>query len=219
MVIMPRLSGLKVDTHSKGFSMETYTGIKFRCMVRGKTFTFDGRLAQLNNWAFVLAELGLTPLHAGGAYGNQSFRSEPASLIITKSGMIPERDLIPDNYVCIEEFDEESRTFFIRGTSDPSSESILHYCIYKEFLSVGAIMHGHSKLLEHYATRLEIPVTSTFQPYGTYELANSAVNLLQGKNGFILLKDHGFVAVEKDIDSTGNLVLDYYGKLVSLLRK
>jgi ribulose-5-phosphate 4-epimerase/fuculose-1-phosphate aldolase len=199
--------------------METYTGIKFRCTVRGRTFTFDRRLAQLNNWAFVLAELGLTPLHAGGAYGNQSFRSGPASLIVTKSGMIPERDLIPENYVCIEEFDEESRTFFIRGTSTPSSESILHYCIYKEFPSVGAIMHGHSKLLEEYAKRLEIPITSTFQPYGTHELAESAVNLLQGKNGFILLKDHGFVAIEKDIDSTGNLVLDYYEKLVSLLRK
>lgn len=199
--------------------MEIYTGIKFRCTRSNSIFTFDKRLAELNTWTFILAGLGLTPLHPGGAFGNQSYRTGPDSLIITKSGMIPEKDLAPDNYVHIERFDEESRTFLFRGTGDPSSESILHYSLYQEFPHAGAIMHGHSKLLEHYAINLEIPVTSKFEPYGTVELAESAVRLLQGKNDFILLKDHGFVAIGKDIDSTGNLVLDYYSKLISLLKK
>jgi ribulose-5-phosphate 4-epimerase/fuculose-1-phosphate aldolase len=199
--------------------VEIYTGIKFRCTRSSDTFTFDKRLTDLNTWAFILAGLGLTPLHPGGAYGNQSYRTGPTSLLITKSGMVPEKDLSPDNYVYIEGFDEESRTFFLRGTQDPSSESILHYSLYKEFPHAGAIMHGHSKLLEHYAVNLEIPVTSKFEPYGTVELAESAVRLLQGRSDFILLKDHGFVAIGKDVDSTGNLVLDYYGKLISLLKK
>ena len=199
--------------------MEIYTGVKFKCLKGGSTFAFDERLAELNAWAFILAELGLTPVHPGGAYGNQSYRSGPSSLIITKSGMIPERGLVPDNYVHIDGFDKDSGTFFIRGMSNPSSESILHYCIYREFADVGAIMHGHSQLLEQFAVHLEIPVTSTFLPYGTFELAESAVELLQSGAGFILLKNHGFVAIDKDVDSTGNLVLDYYGKLITLLRK
>jgi L-fuculose-phosphate aldolase len=199
--------------------VEIYTGIKFKCTRSTGTFTFDERLADLNTWAFILAGLGLTPLHPGGAYGNQSYRTGPASLIITKSGMVPGKDLIPDNYVHIEGFDEESRTFLLRGSQNPSSESILHYSLYKEFPHVGAIMHGHSRLLEIYAANLEIPVTPKFEPYGTLELAESAVQLLRDGGDFILLKDHGFVAIGKDIDSTGNLVLDYSGRLISLLKK
>jgi ribulose-5-phosphate 4-epimerase/fuculose-1-phosphate aldolase len=200
-------------------NMEIYTGVKFQYHKDHSTFAFDERLAELNTWAFTLAGLGLTPIHPGGAYGNQSYRMGRSSLIITKSGMIPEKDLVPDNYVCIEEFNEERRIFFIQGMHDPSSESILHYFIYKRFEDVGAIMHGHSGLFEQHATKLEIPVTSTFQPYGTFELAESAVELLQDKAGFIFLKGHGFVAAGKDIKTTGNLVLEYYGKLIALLRK
>jgi ribulose-5-phosphate 4-epimerase/fuculose-1-phosphate aldolase len=215
---MQKLPGLRMHPLER-ISMEIYTGIKFRCTRRTGIFTFDKRLADLNTWAFILAGLGLTPLHPGGAYGNQSYRTGPTSLIITKSGMIPEKDLIPDNYIHIEGFDEKSKAFFFRGTGEPSSESILHYSLYKELPHVGAVMHGHSKLLEHYAVNLEIPVTSKFEPYGTFELAESALGLLRGRDDFILLKDHGFVAIGKDIDSTGNLVLDYYGRLISLLKK
>jgi ribulose-5-phosphate 4-epimerase/fuculose-1-phosphate aldolase len=199
--------------------MEIYTGVKFKCLRKSGAFAFDERLAALNTWAFILAGLGLTPVHPGGAYGNQSYRSGSSSLIITKSGMIPEKDLLPDNYVHIDGFDKGSGTFFIQGKSNPSSESILHYYIYREFTEIGAIMHGHSLLLEQYAANLAIPVTSTFQPYGTFELAESAVEILQSGAGFILLKNHGFVAIDKDIDSTGNLVLEYYGKLIALLKK
>jgi L-fuculose-phosphate aldolase len=199
--------------------MEIYTGVKFKCLKCGSTFAFDERLAQLNTWAFILAGLGLTPVHQGGAYGNQSYRSGESSLIITKSGMIPETDLMLENYVLIERFDKQGGTFHTKGVSNPSSESILHYSIYREFPDVGAIMHGHSKLLEQYATDLAIPVTTTFQPYGTSDLAESAVDLLQSGTGFILLKNHGFVATGKDIDATGNLVLDYCATLIALLKK
>jgi ribulose-5-phosphate 4-epimerase/fuculose-1-phosphate aldolase len=198
--------------------MEIYTGVKFKCLKHDSTFAFDERLSRLNTWAFILAGLGLTPVHPGGAYGNQSYRLGGTSIIITKSGMIPEMDLVPENYVLIEGLDKQGGTFHIRGVSDPSSESMLHYSIYREFSEVGAIMHGHSRLLEQYATELAIPVTTTFQPYGTSALAESAVMLLRSGTGFILLKDHGFVSTGKDIEATGNLVLDYCAQLIALLK-
>ena len=198
--------------------MEIYTGIKFKCLQCGDTFPYDLRLAQLNAWAFILAGLGLTPVHPEGAYGNQSYRLGDTSLIITASGMTPEKDLAPENYVLIESLDEQGG-FHTKGVRKPSSESLLHYSIYREFPETGAIMHGHSRLLEQYATDLAIPVTTTFQPYGTSALAESAVGLLREGTGFILLKDHGFVATGKDIDATGQAVLEYYERLIAVLKK
>jgi ribulose-5-phosphate 4-epimerase/fuculose-1-phosphate aldolase len=201
-----------------GKNMEIYTGVKFKCLQSGSTFPYGLRLAQLNAWAFILAGLGLTPVHPGGAYGNQSYRLDDTSLIITASGMTPEKDLVPENYVLIEGLDEQGG-LHTKGVRKPSSESLLHYSIYREFPDAGAIMHGHSRLLEQYATNLAIPVTTTFQPYGTSALAESAVDLLREGTGFILLKDHGFVATGKDIDTTGKVVLDYYERLIAVLKK
>ncbi|MDR3629647.1 MAG: class II aldolase/adducin family protein [Desulfocapsaceae bacterium] len=200
--------------------MEQYTGVKFACLSEGATFEFDERLARLNSWAFVLAGLGLTPVHAAGAYGNQSYRTGPASLVITKSGMIPEEALRAENFVLIEGFDEQLLTFRTRGPAEPSSESILHYAVYREFAHAGAIMHGHSGLLERHAEALSIPVTACFLPYGTEELADSAIDLLQAAGtDFIILKNHGFVAVGGDIDTAGRLVLEYCQRLIALLKQ
>ncbi len=199
--------------------MEKYTGIKFGCKKTGDRFVFDERLELLNTWAFVLAELGLTPVHPDGAYGNQSFRTDGEAMIITRSGMVPQKELAADNYVLIERFDGDSGDFFTKGKSDPSSESILHYMIYRELPSIEAIMHGHSKLLEQYAISLGIPVTTTFHPYGTVELAESAVGILKTQGPFILLKDHGFVAIGTDIDLTGRLILSHYQNLIETLLK
>jgi ribulose-5-phosphate 4-epimerase/fuculose-1-phosphate aldolase len=200
--------------------MENYAGVKFTCLTQGPTYDVDERLAALNSWAFILAGLGLTPVHATGAYGNQSFRMGDTSLIITRSGMIPSEDLLPENFVLIEGFDAQALTFRIRGTALPSSESILHYAIYQEFPQVRAIMHGHSQLLARYAEPLSIPVTAHFLPYGTTELADSAISLLHADPGadFIMLKNHGFVALGRDIESAGRVVLDYCGRLVELLK-
>jgi L-ribulose-5-phosphate 4-epimerase len=199
--------------------METYTGIKFKYVRNGNTFDFDQQLTELNNWAFIFSGLGLTPVHPGGAYGNQSYRVGDNSCMITKSGMTPKRDLSLDNYVLIEGFDCDEETFFIKGLCEPSSESILHFCIYRAFADVGAVLHGHSELFQQYAEKLAIPVTQTFIPYGTFALADSAVELLHTKTNLIQLRDHGFVAIGKDIHTAGNLVLDYYQRLIVLLKK
>ncbi len=199
--------------------METYTGAKFSCTRSGETFPYDERLALLNTWAFILAQLGLTPIHAKGAFGNQSYRTGDTSLIITRSGMIPEQELVLENYVLIEDFDRQSGIFSTRGKGEPSSESILHSILYHDFPGIGAIMHGHSRLFEQYAAELAIPVTSSFHPYGTIELAESALLLLRHRGDFIFLRDHGFVAVGRDLATTGNLVLTFYGRLVDLLRR
>lgn len=197
--------------------MEIYQGVKFQYTRVSKSFIWDQRLEILNHWTTLFTELGLAPLHGDGAYGNQSYRTSPSSFFITRSGMKPRKNLNPADYVHVTGFDSTNRTFTIEGTTIPSSESFLHNGLYEALPETNAILHGHSSLLSHYAEDLAIPVTQEFYDYGTPELAESALKMTGNNCVFFILKDHGFVALGKNIETAGKLTLDYYSELIKLI--
>jgi len=198
--------------------MEKYRGVKFNWQRIKSSFSFDQRLSALNRWAYLFSELGLTPVHPDGAFGNQSYRTGESSFVITKSGMKPEQALQQRNYSHVIGYEEETSTFLIEGEAIPSSECFLHNALYKSLPNVNAILHGHCTLLNSLAPQLSIPVTQTFQDYGTPELAESALELVNDSINFFILKDHGFVALAEDIDNAGKLTLKHYSNLINILK-
>ncbi len=95
--------------------METYQGVKFNHFKVKNDFNFDHRLTKLNQLAYLFSQLGLTPVHPEGAYGNQSYRTTSSSFIVTKSGMTPDNELVIDNYCEIAGYTAESTTFLTHG--------------------------------------------------------------------------------------------------------
>lgn len=197
--------------------METYTGIKFASTFIGTDFTADRRLDSLNRWVYILGELGLAPVHSQGAYGNHSYRDGDEAFVITRTGMVPSRDLVESDYcrVC---YNQEKKRFDVEGKHQPSSECFLHHHIYSNDLQVNTIMHGHSSLLIEYAEELGIPQTPDEHPYGTIELAESALTIMRRGGGFFIMKNHGFVAAGPSIDSTAGVVLHHFMKLLDHLQ-
>ena len=202
--------------------MERYQGVKFQHRVTKSTFEHDHRLANLNRWAYLFSQLGLTPVYsdgdAVGAYGNQSYRTGEKSFVITRSAMIPAKTLHLDNFCHIIDYHAHTTTFLSEGPSLPSSESFLHNALYQALPHVNAILHGHCTLLNSHADSLNIPVTQKFYDYGTPELAQSAVAILKPATLFFILRDHGFVALGEDIGSAGRLTLHYFAELIKLLQ-
>jgi L-ribulose-5-phosphate 4-epimerase len=198
--------------------MEKYQGVKFHYLQKNTTFSYDHRLPHLNRWAYLFSQLGLAPVHPGGAYGNHSYRTGETSFVITKSAMIPAEILQPEDFCHVIGFEKHSTTFITEGTAAPSSESFLHNALYQSLPHINAILHGHCSLLNIHARALNIPVTKKFHDYGTQELAESALSLVDQTTLFFILKDHGFVALGEDIDSAGKLTLNYFSELITLLR-
>jgi ribulose-5-phosphate 4-epimerase/fuculose-1-phosphate aldolase len=198
-------------------SMEHYSGVKFELRREAEYFAVDQRLSELNKWAFILGELGLAPVHAKGAYGNHSYRMDGNSFVITRSGMIPCMELLPENF-CLVDYCQKDRLFRVQGRNNPSSECFLHDAVYRNFPRIGAIMHGHSALLNAHAEALNIAVTSEEFPYGTRELAQSAIKLQGVGPSFFIMKKHGFVASGEDISGAASLVLHHFKGLVELLQ-
>ncbi len=197
--------------------MEIYEGVKFQCVQKKLNFDFDDRLHQLNNWVYLLSELGLTPLHPQGASGNHSYRSGKTSFVITKSGMVPEKKLVVGSYSSVLRCDEAKGVIY-SGQAQPSSESLLHHLVYLNYENLNCVMHGHSHLLLQYADNLALPVTHEYYAYGTSELAKSVLDVMDENNRFVILKDHGFVAVGESVRMAGKLVLKKYAELLRVLQ-
>lgn len=198
--------------------MEKYLGVKFKHKKVNPGFSYDSRLAKLNQWAYLLSELGLAPVHTAGAYGNHSYRVDHSSFVITKSGMQPAEKLQTENFCRIVNFEELTTTFEFEGTAAPSSESFLHRELYQALPEVNAILHGHCSLFNIHASALQLPTTTEFCEYGTMELAESALKLVTQSTRFFILRDHGFVALGEDIARAGKLTLTYFARLIELLK-
>lgn len=203
--------------------MENYQGVKFQYRQTTTSFAYDWRLPELNRWAHIFSQLGLAPVHAEGAFGNHSYRTDTISFVITKSAMIPAEILQPNDFCHVLGLDESTTcsttTFRTEGQCAPSSESFLHYLIYQTLPHINAILHGHCTLLNIHAEALHIPVTKKFHAYGTPELAQSALEIIDHKTSFFILKDHGFVALGEDIKAAGKLTLNYFSDLIRILQK
>ncbi len=198
--------------------MEKYEGVKFCSVNVGRSFKVENELVDLNRWTFILSELGLTPLHSSGASGNQSYRYKGESFCITKSGMVPQEHCVVENFCKVVDCNSETGEVFWQGDTHPSSESFLHHLIYDRFPSINCILHGHSSLFLKNAQKIALPVSKKYCDYGTVELGESALEVVGLKTPFIILKDHGFVAMGVTIQDAGKLVIDQLQLLLEYLK-
>lgn len=125
-------------------------------------------------------------------------------------GGIEENELI-----LVEGCDVEAQRVLYHGPMEPSSESIMHWLIYRNQLEARAIIHAH----DEFATRPEllagvVEESEREEPYGSVELARMAIATFQRTERIIVLRNHGYVAIGPDLDRTCDLVVDTHLKLL-----
>lgn len=190
-----------------------YSGIKFKVNYHKKEYSDDLRIDELIYWCRIFHEQGLAPPYPGGSYGNLSFRveSEKLPFLITASRIGLKNDLDKHSFVLILNCDLSAKTVTVSGNREPSSETLLHYAIYKQRPEIGAVFHGHCSLLLEKAKELNLSITAEKAEYGTLELINTVLCCLEQEN-FLILKDHGFLSLGKDMQEAGELSLQHLKK-------
>lgn len=195
---------------------EGYEGVRFMTTVVGRAPT-DTRIAELKLWCEVFHTHNLAPPYSGGSYGNLSFRVRPGAngFVITtsKTGL----NVLADN--CFSEvlyIDLGKGIVYASGTKEPSSESMVHYVIYRERPDVGAVFHGHSLEILASANALRVPETEREAPYGTLDLVEEVLNVLNKEN-FLTMKNHGFLSLGKTMQEAGELAMRMHRQAVRVL--
>ena len=191
--------------------MDGYVGVKFRaiqCSEEAPPET-SGFYTLFKRICDRLKVHDMTPANAG----NLSIRYRDG-LIITASGSnlgnFEENELI-----FVKKCRVEDELVLYHGPIKPSSESIMHWLIYKKRPEAAAVIHAH----DEFATCSELLVgeieeSNREESYGSVELANMAIEMFSRTEKIFVLKNHGYIAVGPDLDSTSDLVVDTHLRLL-----
>lgn len=171
---------------------------------------YNIHINELIKWGRVFAREGLLEHGNEEKAGNLSFRGR-GSIFITASG-VDLAKLTKRNFVEVLGWGSGKKCEFVfaRGGKEPSSESIMHFEIYRARKDAKFIFHGHSGKILRNAKKLGLPCTKNKKPYGTTALVWGAVSALEkkGKPNFLVLKGHGFVSLGKNASAAGNQALE-----------
>lgn len=193
---------------------EEYRGVKFSIDFLQKVSpNLSPNLVKLIKWCQLFDHHKLAPPYPGGSAGNLSFRIKPNNpdFIITGSRIGLKNNLSEKHFVQVTNVRFSDKIIEAKGLIEPSSESMLHWAIYQQRPDVNAIFHGHSQAIMDKAKQQNWITTNVEVPYGTTELVDEVIGVL-GILKFIIIKNHGFLSLGKNIDATGNRCLEYLQK-------
>jgi L-fuculose-phosphate aldolase len=176
---------------------EVYKGVKFRTLFEGAHFEYSEERNKIIQELSKLKEKGLLDRNNG----NISVRAGKG-MVITPTGKSMD-DIVESDLVYVKGTNESAKLVMAVGTKQPSSESIMHWLIYENYPKVGAVLHFHDTTL--LKRNDEFAETEVFHHYGTLELAHEVLKTLK-KSKFIIIKDHGALAIGKDLEACHKLL-------------
>ncbi len=188
---------------------EVHRGVRFRTEFLSPAVPTGSRLEELKFWCSEFHQRNFAPPYGAFSQGNLSFRVRPGenAFIISGSQVGWKDRLTDDKFVTVQDCDLEKGIIFADGTRDPSSESMLHYAIYRAREDVQAIFHGHSRELLISESRMNLPETRERAPYGSIELVRGVMEIL-GNANFILIRKHGFISLGRSMIEAGERAIE-----------
>ena len=190
---------------------EIHGGVKFRTELLSAAAPADARLEELKAWCAEFHRRGFAPPYGEFSQGNLSFRTRPGenAFIITGSQVGWKYQLADDRFVTVHGCDMERGIVSASGTRDPSSESMLHFAVYRARKDVQAVFHGHSREILLCADKLNLPETRKEAPYGSMELVRGVMEVL-GDADFVLIRGHWFISLGASMKEAGQRAIDVH---------
>lgn len=182
--------------------------VKFKTNFVSHNEVVDERLEELKKWCDVFRKQGLAPVENGFSCGNLSFRTQKHKneFIITASGISAQAPLTDNAFSKVVAVDLDKMLIKAQGPREPSSESMLHFAVYNARPDVQVVFHGHCQKILVAAGQMGLIETLEEVSYGSKELVEQVLKIL-GEENFVVIKNHGFLSLEKSMQEAGQTAL------------
>jgi L-fuculose-phosphate aldolase len=183
---------------------EAYVGRKFKTKFLGREFPLEDLVSkEFIRVSRLLDSAQMGPEHAG----NISVRRGDEMLI--KAGGVPFRELAKKDIVLVTDYNRKTNVAKAYGGLEPSSETPMHWLIYRNFPKVAAVIHAHDPIVlanQQLVGRLGIAATEDETAYGTLSQADEVVRALKDAD-YVFIRGHGSVSVGESLDSALKVLL------------
>jgi ribulose-5-phosphate 4-epimerase/fuculose-1-phosphate aldolase len=191
--------------------LDGYVGIKFEATCeRCETPAECARLHEaFRVCGERLASHGMAP-----ANGGNLSQAVTGGIVITTAGC--NLGIIePDELALVRGCSLDEARVRYAGVAQPSSETMMHWLIYRDFPAAGAVVHAHDDATSSLAAlRSDTPETPREEPYGTVALARLAAQTFAAGGEIIVLKNHGYLATGPDLERAVETVVRKHLELV-----
>lgn len=186
--------------------MPGYNGPLFDTVFVSKDVPRHAWVRELIRWGKVFSDLSLAPSYGEGSHGNMSFRS-PGGCIITSTkshmGGLREEDFVE---IVDARRSGGRMTVFCKGRRTPSTDSYIHYVIYRSRPRLGAILHGHDMPVLEKSARMKLARTPRERESGSHELFEEIMQAL-GRRRYLILRNHGILSFGRTPREAGERAL------------
>ncbi len=170
--------------------MEEYTGVKFKTVIE------EGSPGDVSGFLETDRMLG-EYISPEGNEGNISIRTADGFLI-KKAGA--RMTSLAENDVVLVKKIENGKVYAVGGT--PSSESVMHYEVYRRRKDINIILHFHHEL------SVEWKSVGPF-PYGSRELADAVADAMKDTDK-VEIKEHGYVVAAENKERLFDIILSLF---------
>lgn len=177
----------------------------FDVEVVAKDVASDERVARLIAVAAYFAAMGFSPSYGPGDHGNLSCRTSQGLLITARE--TSKANLRAESFVDVIGVEDRAPRPVIscRGPRLPSTDALLHWRLYRARPEIGAILHGHDPVALAKAAALQLPITTQSALRSSLDLVEE-ITQLAARHDYVLMRDHGFLALGRTIDEASRLV-------------
>lgn len=192
---------------------EKYTGTKFKTIFKGVFEPSARELVLIKNLIKTGKDLGKIGCRDDNG-GNFSVRTKNG-IIIKTTGSFPHQ-LKKSDFVLITGFKKDE--VYVYGKKEPSSEARLHWEVYQVRPEINCVLHSHDFMVISHPTKVGSYTYIKEIPYGTIELARAVKNASK-KGDYLIMKNHGVIALGKNISSALKLIKKQHEKFKSIKKE
>jgi len=191
---------------------EKYIGTKFKTIYKGDFKPSARELKLIKDLIKVgkdLAKLGCKDNNGG----NFSVRTKNG-IIIKTTGSFPHQ-LKQSDFSLVTGFKKDE--VYVYGQKEPSSEARLHWGVYQARPEINCVLHSHDFLAVNSEQKMKDIVYVKEYSYGTMESARAIKNASK-KGDYLIMQNHGVLALGKNISSTLKLIQKYHEKFKAITK-
>jgi L-fuculose-phosphate aldolase len=191
---------------------EKYIGTKFKTIFQGDFIPGKKEEKLISDLILIGKELGRMGFKDNNG-GNFSVKNGKG-MIIKATGSFPHK-LKKSDFVFVSGFKKDE--VYVLGKKEPSSEARLHWGIYQARPDANCILHTHDFIAVSCPVKMKGIKYVKELPYGTMESARAVKNASKN-NDYLIMTNHGVLALGKNISTTLKLIKKYHEKFKAITK-